>query len=302
MRVVLAESDERVRRSLSLHLRRTDHEVLEAEAGEKAFETVRQHDPNIVLLDPMMMKAGGAPVLEELSAWYPELPIVAILKDAGVQEAMETIRKGAWDVIRGSIEDLPPLTEAMDHVMKMREMRCRAKEERLRIDKEAAELRVMWESTRQALAEKTIALREVLNTIDMERQDCQRRIMSQVETAVLPVLERAMGESPSGVRAMLEEVKKNLQDITSPFVEHLGRRCSVLTPREVRICQMIRRGKSSKDMAKAEGTAKETIDGHRKSIRRKLGIANMHVNLAAFLQTLEEAAPGGGQGDGRIRH
>jgi DNA-binding NarL/FixJ family response regulator len=254
-----------------------------------------------VLLNPTMAKEDGGRVLEELATLRPELPLLVFSKGAGTHEIMDTIRKGAWDVIVLPIHDWPALTTALENAVKRRHMRYQAYEERLRLDKEATELRVLWKSANRALEDKTIALREVLNAIHIEKQEYYRRIMSQVETAVLPILERAMEDSSAGVRTMLEEARTNLHEITSPFVEHLARRFSSLTPREVRVCQMIRRGKSSKDIAKVEGTAKETIDGHRKSIRRKLGIANSKVNLAAFLQSLEDSGMlgqcGGGHAD-----
>jgi DNA-binding NarL/FixJ family response regulator len=291
MKIVLAEYNDQVRQNLSHRLRDAGHEVWEAEDGAKAVETVQQHNPDVVLLDPTMAKEDGARVLEELAILRPELPLLVFSKGSGAHEVMDTIRKGAWDIIVLPIQDLPALTTAMENAMKIRDMQYQAQEERLRLDKEAAELRDLWKSANRALEDKTIALREVLNAIYIEKQEYYRRIMSQVETAVLPILERAMEDSSAGVRTMLEEARTNLHEITSPFVEHLARRFSRLTPREVRVCQMIRRGKSSKDIAKVEGTAKETIDGHRKSIRRKLGIANSKVNLAAFLQSLEDAGP-----------
>ena len=49
---------------------------------------------------------------------------------------------------------------------------------------------------------------------------------------------------------------------------------------------MIRGGFASKDIAQALNLSVQTIEKHRKNIRKKLGLSNKEVNLAAYLQKI----------------
>jgi DNA-binding CsgD family transcriptional regulator len=58
-----------------------------------------------------------------------------------------------------------------------------------------------------------------------------------------------------------------------------------MTPTEVAICNMIRNGMHTKEIADMRGVSEATINRHREKIRRKLNITNQDVNLATFLQS-----------------
>ena len=56
-----------------------------------------------------------------------------------------------------------------------------------------------------------------------------------------------------------------------------------LTKSEVQICQMIQSGSTSKDIADAMSISLETVQTHRKNIRKKLGLSRKGVNLYSYL-------------------
>jgi DNA-binding CsgD family transcriptional regulator len=58
-----------------------------------------------------------------------------------------------------------------------------------------------------------------------------------------------------------------------------------MTPTEIAICNMIRNGMRTKEIAEMRGISEATINRHREKIRRKLKITNQDVNLATFLQS-----------------
>jgi len=51
---------------------------------------------------------------------------------------------------------------------------------------------------------------------------------------------------------------------------------------------MIRRGMGTKEIAAAIGISADTIDTHRRNIRRKLRINNENVNLSTFLRQMTD--------------
>ena len=68
-------------------------------------------------------------------------------------------------------------------------------------------------------------------------------------------------------------------------VTNLENRVRVLSPREGEICNMIRNGLRTKDIARMHGVSLATINRHREHIRQKLAITNQEINLTTFLQS-----------------
>jgi DNA-binding CsgD family transcriptional regulator len=56
-----------------------------------------------------------------------------------------------------------------------------------------------------------------------------------------------------------------------------------LTPTEIRVANLVKEGKTTKDIAEIMNLAKKTIDSYRENIRRKLGLKNKKTNLRTHL-------------------
>ena len=137
----------------------------------------------------------------------------------------------------------------------------------------------------QALQESNAALRVLLARIEQERQDTRKDIQTNVERIVIPVVQALEVQVSPPQRAYLQMLRKNLDDLTSPFIGRLTGSFPSLTPTEVSICNMIRNGLRTKEIADTRGVSAATINRQRERIRDKLGITNKDVNLATFLQS-----------------
>ena len=83
-------------------------------------------------------------------------------------------------------------------------------------------------------------------------------------------------------------LKSNLEDLISPFINKLSKDFMSLSPLEIQICNMIKGGLSTKEIANLRGLSNATINRHRENIRKKLGLTNTDVNLTTFLNTYME--------------
>ena len=138
---------------------------------------------------------------------------------------------------------------------------------------------------RQALQESNTALRLVLSRIEQEKQETHRDINMNVERILKPILQALSLEVPQAQKKYVEMLQTNLEEITSPFTRQLSLSYHSLTPTEISICNMIRNGMRTKEIAETRGISEATINRHRENIRRKLKITNQDVNLATFLQS-----------------
>ncbi len=138
---------------------------------------------------------------------------------------------------------------------------------------------------RKALQESNTALRTVLARIEQEKQEIHRDINMNVEKILMPILRGLAAQLPATQAKYVEMLQTSLEEITSPFISRLSLSYHSMTPTEIAICNMIRNGMRTKEIAEMRGVSAATINRHREKIRRKLNITNQDVNLATFLES-----------------
>ncbi len=141
----------------------------------------------------------------------------------------------------------------------------------------------------EELADKHIALKEVLAQIEGEKQEIYRNQRRYIEMFVLPYLfqlEKSTSLSSTD-RTCLDLLGKSLKAILSGREGRLLSRTRSLSPRETEICSLVRNGMSSKEIASFLNLAESTVERHRCTIRKKLGITRSSVNLISYLQSNE---------------
>ena len=140
---------------------------------------------------------------------------------------------------------------------------------------------------RVALQEANAALRAVLTNIEEEKKRIYSDMHVTIEKVIMPILHALNLELPKAQRKYAEILRTNLEEITSPFVSRFLHQNQSLTPTEISICNMIRNGLRTKEIAQLRGVSMATINRHREHIRRKLKITNSEINLTTCLQSLQ---------------
>lgn len=143
------------------------------------------------------------------------------------------------------------------------------------------------EETNTALEEANTALKVLLNKLKEENKDLEDRMLNNTRELVLPFLEKLKNSRLDDRQKLLVNVaESNLQEIISPFLKNLNAKYLDLTATEIRISNLIKQGNSTKEIAELMNISPRTIDIHRNNIRKKLGLINKKVNLAAYLMSL----------------
>jgi len=155
---------------------------------------------------------------------------------------------------------------------------------RLTAERELQETNSQLTIERKALQETNAALRTVLARIEEEKGEIYRDIHANVDKVLMPILHALAFDVTKKQRKYVELLRDNLEQIASPFVSRLSERFHSLTPTEISICNMVRNGMRTKEVAELRGVSAATISRHREHIRSKLGIANQKVNLITHLQ------------------
>jgi PAS domain S-box-containing protein len=138
------------------------------------------------------------------------------------------------------------------------------------------------------LNDANAALRVLLNRRLEDQKAVGERLQLNVNELILPVLEelRSCGLNARGLHHV-DLLKANLMDIASPFISTLSSSYRTLTPREIEVANMIREGKKTKEIAEILGISAITVDSHRISLRKKLGLSGEKVNLRSQLLAIK---------------
>lgn len=146
----------------------------------------------------------------------------------------------------------------------------------------ALEERLLME--KQQVEEMNVTLRNVMKSVDGDRKEFENNLARRIRTQLLPALDRVGGEPSANIRASyLDLVREQLVGLTSGSASEIDASLLKLSKTEIRICQFVQAGSSTKDICEAMNLAFETVQTHRKNIRRKLGLRGRNVNLHSYL-------------------
>jgi DNA-binding NtrC family response regulator len=99
MRSVLIVDDEiGVRESLKMILK-NDYEVSSARNAEEAFSKIKEHSPDVILLDILLPDLDGLKVLERIKQNDPDMVVIMITATNTVNTAVEAMKLGAYDYV-----------------------------------------------------------------------------------------------------------------------------------------------------------------------------------------------------------
>ena len=157
------------------------------------------------------------------------------------------------------------------------------------IFKDISQQKSMEEYLKQEKAqaeEMNVTLKNVLKTIDKEKDDFELSISQKITTNIIPSLQKLAMEDSKDVRNVyLETLKNQLINLTKSGDSLNSKDIARLTKSEVQVSQMIQSGYSSKDISEAMRLSLETVQTHRKNIRKKLGLNGSSVSLYSYLNS-----------------
>ena len=114
------------------------------------------------------------------------------------------------------------------------------------------------------------------------------RHLLEMRQLILPYLEKL---KKSGLderqRAYIDILASNLNDLISPFASSLSSGYLRLTPSEIQTADLVRQGKTTKEIADLLNLSHRTVEFHRENIREKFGLKRQKTNLRSYLLTIQ---------------
>lgn len=135
------------------------------------------------------------------------------------------------------------------------------------------------------LAEFDTTIRVLGDVWGREKNAIDARIKSNLNTNVFPIIEKIKTSKNIGAtNTYIKIIEDILKEMNPVFTEAAADTNGDFTPSEIHVIQMIRQGKSSKEISKLLNLSTKAISFHRSNIRKKLGLVNKKLNLMTYLR------------------
>lgn len=159
--------------------------------------------------------------------------------------------------------------------------------ERKRVEKKLKENEKELKDKSAALKEVNTALNVLLKNREEDQVHMEDIIVANVKDLVLPFLEKLSRSQLDEKQATyVDIIQANISNIVSPFLRQIPMKFFDLTPTEIQIADLVRKDKTTKEIAQILNASAKTIEAHRNRLRKKLGLTNQRIQLRDYLMTL----------------
>lgn len=134
------------------------------------------------------------------------------------------------------------------------------------------------------LEETNLALKIILRESEVTKKEIEDNILTNIKKLLLPYLvELESRELREDQKFLLDIIKTNINEIGASFSKTLNRTYRELTPREIQVADLVKQGRTNKEIAKLLNISPNSVDFHRRNLRVKLNIKGKKINLRSQL-------------------
>ncbi|WP_428565158.1 MAG: HD-GYP domain-containing protein [Solidesulfovibrio sp. DCME] len=116
-RVLTIDDEAMIRETIAAYLENRGYAVLEAANGRLGLECFLEKRPDLVLVDLRMPEMDGLEVLARIRDLSPQTPTIVVSGTGVLRDALEAIKRGAWDYVTKPILDMDVLGLAVDKAL-----------------------------------------------------------------------------------------------------------------------------------------------------------------------------------------
>ncbi|SHI77663.1 PAS domain S-box-containing protein/diguanylate cyclase (GGDEF) domain-containing protein [Malonomonas rubra DSM 5091] len=154
--ILTIDDEENIRDSFRLFLEDFEYDVIEACNGREGIEKIESEKPDLVLCDLRMPDIDGLEVLQFIKDKELDTPIIVVSGTGVIGDAIEAIRRGAWNYLLKPIQDMSVLLHAISQAL-----------ERSRL---IAENRAYQEHLEEEVGRRTEALQRTMQELNQSHQ------------------------------------------------------------------------------------------------------------------------------------
>lgn len=258
--------------------------------GEGIAGWVSSHGERVVLPDTREDMRHFSKVADKMKVELRSIISVPMRVKGHVIGALQVVDKqvGRFNASHGEL--LGALADASATAIENAQLFERANREiseRRRAEKKLRENEKELLNKSIALKEVNTALNVLLKNREADQINLEDIIVANVKDMVLPFLEK-LGETQLDEKQVtyVDIIQTNISNIISPFIRKIPMKFFDLTPTEIQIADLVRKDKTTKEIALILNSSTKTIEAHRNRLRKKLGLTNQSIQLRDYLMTL----------------
>lgn len=305
-RILVVDDEPDILHILSKALIREGYKVRSTSGGAEAIDFLRTEPFDLIVTDIRMPGTDGLEVIRQARQLDEETEIIVLTAYPSVDIVIQTLKNfSVYDFLTKPLKDIGYFVVTVEKALERRRL-CRDSKEytaklkilNKRLKQEIKEhkrtedslLEREWELEIKTknLEETNAALKILLRKREEDKTELEEKVLANMKELVMPYLEKL---KRSGLndrqKNFLGIMESNLDDIVSPFVHGLSDRYLMLTPSEIRVANLVKQGKNTKEIADLVSLSPRTIESYRDSIREKLGIKNKKINLRTYLLSIK---------------
>ena len=203
---------------------------------------------------------------------------IVILRDISAQKQAEQELKKYHDHLEDRVK------ERTGELAKINVQLQQEVEERKRVERALRKREVQLKAQSHHLEEVNTALKVLLKQREEDKKELGEVVLSNVKELIFPYVERLKrGRLNTIQQTLVDIMESNLDNIISPFISRLSSKYFNLTSTEIKIANLVKEGKTNKEIAELLYLSKNTILFHRHNIRSKLNLKHKKINLRSHL-------------------
>ncbi len=185
-------------------------------------------------------------------------------------------------------EELDEYRKKLETLVQARTAELARKNAQLREEIERrAETTERLRASSDSLKEMNTAMRVLLDKRTEDHHRAEEIIRMNLKELIDPYLERLESSGLSGAqKQLLDVIKMNLEEVVGSAMPELSSKYYMLSPNEIQVVNLIRKGKTTKEMSRLLNVSPRTIEAYRNSIRKKLNLKNKKINLRTYLSSI----------------
>jgi DNA-binding CsgD family transcriptional regulator len=192
------------------------------------------------------------------------------------------------EAYRKACEELSRYRRQLETLVQSRTAQLARANELLREEIERrAEATEKLRSSSDSLKELNTAMRVLLNKRTEDYQRAEEIIRMNLKELIDPYLDRLENSGMSrSQKQMLNVIRMNLDEVTGSSTPEISSKYYILSPNEVQVVNLIRQGKTTKEMSRLLNVSVRTIEAYRNSIRKKFNLKHKKINLRTYLSSI----------------
>jgi len=164
--VMVVDDEKNIRAGLGKAIELDGHNVLLAEDGQRALETLEEEEVDLIIADLKMPRVSGEELLRRVVESYPTLPVIILTGHGTIETAVQAMRDGAYDFLTKPV-NLDRLSLLVKRALSTRELALqhRALQEELQQKRQfaniigkSAEMKRIFDIVRQVAPTKASVL------------------------------------------------------------------------------------------------------------------------------------------------